>query len=512
VLFAQHIGKFLAWGWLRKPRYGCPLSTIRLDVAIDTLIGRHGPKALVSDVIAAYLADYDRQQADRTDHHAAQVTEATSGDPNAATHGGDGNSGDMDSPAETSAEGREAADATEAGETPGNAANASAGNGKGTACADDRAADSPAMCAGDEESSNSKIGGGEPKDSIKPESPSSGQTAGSDNEVESDDTAGASDNATVGAPEDDEMAADAASGQFGDGQDGADKATDGLTNQTSVDEACDADHAQAMGRLDPTKGAQDPTDDGQSPSADGDAGAPIGNPLEGLDASPSRVGGGVSGQKQQPRLVDYKTASQIAAISRGLQRLVGTLSSTTPIPLWEGHKVLSEIVSHQYRIHRMRQVQRTPVCVLVMGDVSGSCAWLSHLIMPVTYGLSKQCPMVLGTYTGDLGQEGTFWPDCVFGRQKHKFRYLPPMDNPSVALWKQYKAAGITHLLVIGDAHGHYSYKCASDAGIEVLWCNPNEWIQPEQDIIAHYNINYVLMGNENDIAGAINKLISHRR
>jgi len=303
------------------------------------------------------------------------------------------------------------------------------------------------------------------------------------------------------------MAANAASGQFGDGQDGADEATDGLTNQTFEGEACDADHAQAVGKLDPTTGAQAPSNNGQGPSVDGEAGAPIDNPFDGLGAGPSKAGGGTSGQKQQPRQVDYTTACQIAAISRSLQRLVGTLPSTTPIPRWDGRKVLSEIVSRQYRIHRMRQVQRTPVCVLVMGDVSGSCAWLSHLIMPVTYGLAKQCPMVLGTYTGDLDYEGTFWPDYIFGYQKHKFQHLPPMEDPSVEHWQQYKAAGITHLLVIGDVHGHWSYQCAADAGIKVLWCNPNKHLQPEQENIVARNIKYVLI-QDKDIAGAISKLV----
>jgi hypothetical protein len=40
---------------------------------------------------------------------------------------------------------------------------------------------------------------------------------------------------------------------------GADEATDGMTNQKFVSEACDADQVQAMGKLDPTKGTQDLT-------------------------------------------------------------------------------------------------------------------------------------------------------------------------------------------------------------------------------------------------------------
>jgi hypothetical protein len=81
------------------------------------------------------------------------------------------------------------------------------------------------------------------------------------------------------------------------------------------------------------------------------------------------------------------------------------------------------------------------------------------------------------------------------------------MDNPSVALWKLYKTAGITHLLVIGDVHGHRSYRSAADVGIEVLWCNPNADIQPEKEEIAKRNIKYVLI-QDNDIAEAISKLV----
>jgi hypothetical protein len=81
------------------------------------------------------------------------------------------------------------------------------------------------------------------------------------------------------------------------------------------------------------------------------------------------------------------------------------------------------------------------------------------------------------------------------------------MDRPSVALWKLYNAAGITHLLVIGDAHGHRSYKSAADAGINVLWCNPNEDVQPDKKEIANRNIKYILMQDE-DIARAISRLV----
>jgi hypothetical protein len=241
-------------------------------------------------------------------------------------------------------------------------------------------------------------------------------------------------------------------------------------------------------------------------SVDGDVGSPIDEISEELDVDSSERSKDVSG-KQQPQLIDFKSASQIAAISRSLQNLVGTLSSTTPIPRWDGRKVVVELVRRQNRIHRMRQAQRTPVCVLVLGDVSGSCAWLSDLIMPVVFGLAKRSPMVIGTYTGDLRHEGTFWPDRLIGRQSYKFRQLPPMDQPSVALWKLYKAAGITHLLVIGDAHGHRSYKSAADAGIEVFWCNPNEDVQPEKKEITKRNIKYVLI-QDKDIARAISKLV----
>jgi hypothetical protein len=60
---------------------------------------------------------------------------------------------------------------------------------------------------------------------------------------------------------------------------------------------------------------------------------------------------------------------------------------------------------------------------------------------------------------------------------------------------------------VIGDAHGHRSYKSAADAGINVLWCNPNEDVQPDKKEIAKRNIKHVLMQDE-DIARAISKLV----
>jgi hypothetical protein len=477
--FLQDLWMAMNWGTFPNLETSVnPWACVDIQKFADALIGRYGHKALVSDVIAAYLADYNRQQADRTNHHADNVVApTTSGNIDAETHGGDGNSGDIDSPAETSTDDREAEEA-------------STGNG-----------------AAEGDPSENK--GGESKSNSNPQPSASSQTAGNDNDVESDSaTSALSDNTNVGAPEDGEMVANATPGQSGEGTCGADKVTAEMTNQTVTDESRDVDQHQTLGKSDPTLGLRDSVRNGTDPNVDGDVGSPIDKiSEESTSSSSERRSKDVSGQKQQPQLVDFKSASQIAAISRSLQNLIGSLSSTTPIPRWDGRKVVEELVSRQNRIHRMRQVQRTPVCILVVGDVSGSCAWLSGLTMPVVFGLAKRCPMVIGTYTGDLGLEGTFWPDCFLGRQSHKFRHLPPMDEPSVALWKLYKAASITHLLVIGDAHGHYSYECAANAGIEVLWCNPNTYLQPEKKEITNRNIKYVLI-QDKDIAGAISKLV----
>ena len=478
-VFLQNLWMSMNWGTFPNLETNINASAcVDLHKFADMLIGRYGHKALVSDVIDTYLVNYGRQQADRTDHHADKiVSPATRDNPDTETHGGDGNSGDMDSPAETNAEDRE-------GE------NTSAGINNNE----------------DEESSE---GGDLSRFNNNPQPPASSQTAGNDNEVESDGATGASSgNTEVGVPENGEMAANAASGQSGEGDRGADEATAGLTNQTTIGESRGADQHQAVGQPDPTLGSRDPIVDGHGPfTVDGDdVGSPIDETSEELDANSSERNKGVNG-KQQPPLVDFNAARQIAAISRSLQNLVGALSSTTPIPRWDGRKVVTELVSRQNRIHRMRQVKRNPVCVLVIGDVSGSCAWLSDLVMPIVFGLAKRCPMVIGTYTGDLSHEGSFWPDRIIGRQSYKFRHLPPMDNPSVALWKKYNAAGITHLLAVGDVHGHYSYKCAADAGIKVLWCNPNACLQPEEKEIVKRNIKYVLI-QDKDIAGAISKLV----
>jgi hypothetical protein len=478
--FLQDLWMAMNWGTFPNLETSVnPWACVDIQKFADALIGRYGHKALVSDVIAAYLADYNRQQADRTNHHADNVVApTTSGNIDAETHGGDGNSGDIDSPAETSTDDREAEEA-------------STGNG-----------------AAEGDPSETK-GGGKSRSSDNPQPSASSQTAGNDNEVvESNGATGASSDNTneVGAPEDDKMVANATTGQSGEGACGTDEATAGLTNQTTIDESRNTDQHQAVGQPDPTLDLRDSMVDTNGLSVDGDVGAPIDEISEEFDVNSSERNTDVSG-KQQPQLIDFKSASQIAAISRSLQNLVGTLSSNLPIPRWDGRKVVEELVSRQNRIHRMRQVQRTPVCVLVVGDVSGSCEWLSNLTMPVVFGLAKRCPMVIGTYTGDLGREGTFWPDRIIGRQAYKFRHLPPMDYPSVALWKLYKAAGITHLLVVGDVHGHYSYRNAADAGINVLWCNPNKRLQPDEEEIAKRNIKYILIQDE-DIARAISKLV----
>jgi len=428
-----------------------PSVCVDLHRFADMLIGRYGHKALVSDIIDTYLANYGRRHADRTDHHADKIVFlATRNNLDAETHGGDGNSGDMDSPAETSAEGRD-------GDT-------SAGGSEG---------EEPSKGSGDLQSS------------------ASSQIAG-DNKVDSDGATGlSSDNTEVGNPGDDQIVANAAAGQSGNPE-------DGQTDTNAVFGLSGGGNS----------GLDKPPVDNQ-PIIDGGGNGSFYKISEEFDVDSSERRNKDVNRKANPSMtVNYKAAKQVAAISCSLQKLLGTLSSTTSIPRWDGRKVVAELVNRQTRIHRMHQVQRTPMCVLVIGDVSGSCKWLADLVMPIVFGLAKSSPMVVGTYTGDQGREGTFSPDSIIGRQSYKFRHLPSMmDNPSTNRWKKYNAAGITHLLVIGDVQGYYSYVSAADAGIKVLWCNPNKHLQPEQKDISAYDIKYVLI-QDKDIAGAISKLI----
>lgn len=82
----------------------CALAHKEFARALDRLISIHGPNARLVDVMGAA----SRPDAERTDHKVGNdlVVDGSGKNPDAAAHGGDGNSGEVDSPAATSADGR----------------------------------------------------------------------------------------------------------------------------------------------------------------------------------------------------------------------------------------------------------------------------------------------------------------------------------------------------------------------------------------------------------------------
>jgi hypothetical protein len=73
--------------------------------------------------------------------------------------------------------------------------------------------------------------------------------------------------------------------------------------------------------------------------------------------------------------------------------------------------------------------------------------------------------------------------------------------------WRSLKAAGISHMLVFGDAHGTTGYRAAAEAGIRLLWANPNRSIAPVDTAWCDYTLIA-----DGDIAAAVENLIIRRK
>jgi hypothetical protein len=185
-----------------------------------------------------------------------------------------------------------------------------------------------------------------------------------------------------------------------------------------------------------------------------------------------------------------------------------------PCPLWDGKQVVREIVTRQVRLHRMRRDAPAVKGLLVIYDVSGSCEWIAAR----TWGIAEALAMrYVGFYAAqtpaigfddDANAEGSLDPSTIIGRNTRRFAKLPPIVGygADVDGWARVKAAGISHMLVFGDAHGTAGYRAAAKAGIRVLWANPNPDIAPSDTSWCAYTLIA-----DGDIAGAVENLITRR-
>jgi len=435
---AQFIVRRIGWG-------DEALSTL------DRLISKHGPNAFAADILQPKDDWIEENRADRTNHKVgedAPISDGAHTNPDADTHGGDGNSGECDHAAEKAAENRAGSD---------------------SACKAGATGDTP---SGHEDGA-----------------------VGAD--VSDDGTPGpAHSSADAGQP-------------TGRGDSGADEVTEGMGSHT-IDRSSSSADKEPVGTRCPATGDEEAGDGSWSePEAAGDAGAPEADSQSASGSS--RRHGDCSGEgggalKVSPLLA---RVTQVARIARALSRLMADATRPEPSPLWDGKRVVRELVSRQVRLHRMRRDVPAVKGLLVLYDVSGSCAWIADRTFGIAEALAKRYSRLFAAPTpSPFGGEGSLDPTQIIGRDVKRFAKLPPIlgygYGDDVTGWRRLKAAGISHILVFGDAHGTAGYQAAAEAGIRVLWANPNPNIAPDATDWCDYTLI-----SDDDIAAAVEKLAS---
>jgi len=161
---------------------------------------------------------------------------------------------------------------------------------------------------------------------------------------------------------------------------------------------------------------------------------------------------------------------------------------------WDARALVRELVSRRVYLPAARAVDYQPTAVLILTDHSGSCAHVAAELEAAAAVLSAipgvaTVPTAVddehGWWDDDGGYpEGVVLPARAYGdRAVVKRLSRAPAVIETVEEWaKTAHAAGITHIIVLGDVHGHRRYEAARDAGITVIWLDPNADYMPVQD------------------------------
>jgi hypothetical protein len=126
----------------------------------------------------------------------------------------------------------------------------------------------------------------------------------------------------------------------------------------------------------------------------------------------------------------------------------------------------------------------------------------------IAAALAARCSGFYAAATPASGDnaEGSLYPSSIVGRGAHRFTRLAPIigngHGDDVEGWRRLRAAGVSHVLIFGDAHGSAGYRAAYEAGIHVLWCNPNAHIAPSDTSWCDY-----ATIRDGDIAAAVETL-----
>lgn len=279
----------------------------------------------------------------------------------------------------------------------------------------------------------------------------------------------------------------------GQGDSGADEATEGMgahprRDTGASDESADGYRAQAEagdgrkpGTSDQPQASQHHAGRGgdMTDQRSGEAGADFAHRAEygqGEAWSPHRRHGSSSAATKAARI---PTLAEVR-IASAVRRLVSAVGrrSIDPTPRWDSRALTRELVSRRLALHRARQQQARPEYLLMVTDHSGSCSWCADILEAAAQSVVRRLRGVAIAPTACAGYSEGIVTHAYGDRALVQLidRVIAKHGGAifSQEAWADARAAGVSHILVLGDVHGWHSYVAARDAGVRVLWADPN--------------------------------------
>jgi hypothetical protein len=435
-------------GWYHRLRRHEALSVL------DRLISRYGADAP--------LADAPAPPCERGEYRPKDTDEVgpVSGDPSddATQHGGDGNSGECDAPALTSADARESASDQQ---QSGSDSHASA-NREETADVDGVPGTSESTRGSEEQSSQDAPGTTEsPAGATEEHEPHGGEATseGSDppRSERTDDESGAPQgSARVSSVDADDLR--------GDPSDVASASAPAAAEEIATMTACDD-----QGGHDPTSPAETESETGAEPasgqgSSQSDAGL---CESESVDDSGSETPAPATakyrtpgGQHLDPDEVRraLRDAAKPAAreVARALRRLLESIEpgGTEETPRVDGRRLVREIASRRYALSRTRRREADHAIVVIAVDVSGSCSACCSELWACAVATAAVDPAVVLVDHSN----GMVWDD------ESSEATLPERIN-RIAQGRRVAA-----VIALGDWDAGYEYQALCESGAELYW------------------------------------------
>jgi len=435
---------------------------IRRD--LHRLISKYGPNTPVEDV----LFSIRREAASRTDHKIGPDAEVVGDAGGEETHGGDGNSGEMNHPAATSAPDRKGGNGIPAG--------------KGLATpADDSAT------AGEENMPPDAQPGQQGSDGLGNEATETEGPGSDSNIAESERPAGQGEMADGDEPSEREMGTPRDSSARGDADDGA--AGDSVPAQSveTGGDAEDSDGANAQSAAESRSGDECTEGDGNdsvnatvdAEAGHGDAGSP--------DADTDTHGGNnLDVDATLKNLLalrrDARRVSQ--SLERIIERHCGQIGRTTP--RIHGGRLVRELVSRRCALHRARKQDSEIRDLVIAVDESASCAHVVDALYPAALAIARS----MGRHASVLVHSNGFdikipegAPCASWLRREIKMRedrlsrhyFSCVQQEASNEIWEAIADHRIGLLLALGDLDAHEQFSIVSKTSPVLLMSHQEE-------------------------------------